>query len=560
VAIPLTTRNLTGGFAGQRELFCSGSGVSLATILLTEADIISAAAGLGADQVKPLSDAERALLQIASTMEEGKLAKLRNAIHAGADPLGDAFCRLRTAERRRGLGATYTPKTIVNAMLRWSKHCDIPLRIVDPGTGSARFLVACGKVFKNAHLVGYEIDPLSALTARANLAAWGYGARSEVLLRDYRSAKLPEIKGSTLFIGNPPYVRHHLIEPQWKTWLSDTAGSLGYRASQLAGLHVHFFLATVAHAKAGDFGIYITAAEWLDVNYGNLMREMFLDRLGGQFITVVEPTARVFQDAATTAAITGFVIDSHPKTIRVSRIADTHDLGSLSDGKEIHRARLEASRRWSHLTRRPTSVPEGFVELGELCRVHRGQVTGSNRVWIAGQHSNGIPERFLFRTITRAKELFAAGPALTDASHLRDVIDLPTELDELPLDELREVERFLRYARGAGAHKSYIANNRKAWWSVRLREPAPILATYMARRPPAFVRNIATARHLNIAHGLYPREEFGAVVLDHLASFLSKTVSIIHGRTYQGGLTKFEPREMERLFVPGPDLLRSVTI
>jgi hypothetical protein len=27
------------------------------------------------------------------------------------------------------------------------------------------------------------------------------------------------------------------------------------------------------------------------------------------------------------------------------------------------------------------------------------------------------------------------------------------------------------------------------------------------------------------------------------------------GRTYAGGLTKFEPREMERLLVPRPELL-----
>jgi adenine-specific DNA-methyltransferase len=31
------------------------------------------------------------------------------------------------------------------------------------------------------------------------------------------------------------------------------------------------------------------------------------------------------------------------------------------------------------------------------------------------------------------------------------------------------------------------------------------------------------------------------------------------GRTYSGGLTKFEPREMERLIVPSPDILKSTT-
>jgi hypothetical protein len=77
----------------------------------------------------------------------------------------------------------------------------------------------------------------------------------------------------------------------------------------------------------------------------------------------------------------------------------------------------------------------------------------------------------------------------------------------------------------------------------------------MARRPPAFVLNKAEARHINIAHGLYPREPMAASILSRLASFLSKSISVHDGRTYAGGLTKFEPKEMERLMVPSPAML-----
>ena len=40
--------------------------------------------------------------------------------------------------------------------------------------------------------------------------------------------------------------------------------------------------------------------------------------------------------------------------------------------------------------------------------------------------------------------------------------------------------------------------------------------------------------------------------LDALATLLRSTVSLTQGRTYAGGLTEFEPREMERLPVPLP--------
>jgi hypothetical protein len=82
----------------------------------------------------------------------------------------------------------------------------------------------------------------------------------------------------------------------------------------------------------------------------------------------------------------------------------------------------------------------------------------------------------------------------------------------------------------------------------------------MARRPPAFVLNQVEARHLNIAHGLYPREDMEAALLKKLVRFLRQSATTAGGREYAGGLTKFEPREMERIPVPEPSLLSEMTL
>ena len=78
----------------------------------------------------------------------------------------------------------------------------------------------------------------------------------------------------------------------------------------------------------------------------------------------------------------------------------------------------------------------------------------------------------------------------------------------------------------------------------------------MARRAPAFVRNLAGARHINIAHGLYPRAPLEASVLDALADALRQETLASQGRIYAGGLAKFEPGEMARLLVPTVEVLR----
>ena len=410
-------------------------------------------------------------------------------------------------------------------------------------------------------------------------------------------------------------MRHHQIPAGWKRWLRSAAASQGLAASGLAGLHVHFFLATALHAVPGDAGVLVTAAEWLDVNYGSLVRSLLLGPLGGQSVHVLDPAVPAFTDAAATTAITCFRPGSRPVSLRLRRVARLADLGELAGGTAVPAPVLREACRWTPLVgpaapaagtaagaarsartdgaagpvtgavepagaagtpvaaeaagaagaagsgagaagaARRGRPPAGQVELGELCRVHRGQVTGANKVWVTTGNPAGLPGRFLFPAVTRASELFRAEGTLATAARLRSVIDLPADLGELAAAELALVTRFLAAAEAAGAAASYIACHRKPWWRVRLRAPAPILATYMARRPPAFVRNLAGARHVNIAHGLYPREPLPPAALDGLAAYLRRSVTPGQGRTYAGGLTKFEPGEMERLPVPAPALL-----
>jgi adenine-specific DNA-methyltransferase len=529
-----------------------------ASPLATEPALVGAALALGADEVAGWSPAETALVEALrpEPPPAGALAGLRAAVAEGADPLGEAFCRLRSPERRRPDGATYTPPAIVASMVGWAASEGAPARVVDPGAGSGRFAVAAGRRFPGARLVAVELDPLAALVCRGHLAAAGLAGRARVVVEDYRSADLGAVDGRTVYLGNPPYVRHHLIPPGWKEWLTLAARAQGLEASQLAGLHVHFFLATAARARPGDGGAFITSSEWLDTNYGRLVRELLLERLGGQAIHVIEPTARPFDDAAVTAAITCFRVERPAAAMRLRRVQAVAELDGLADGRPVAREALRAARRWTPLTRTPSPVPEGYVELGEICRVHRGAVTGSNATWVVRPGEADLPEAVLFAAVTRAREIFDAGAALGRADHLRLVVDLPPELDGFEGADLRRVRRFLTRARRNGAHRGYIATARRSWWSVGLRAPAPVLATYMARRPPAFTLNLAGARHINIAHGLYPRVELPAAALERLVAALRRTVTLEGGRTYAGGLTKFEPGEMERLPVPGlPALL-----
>jgi adenine-specific DNA-methyltransferase len=436
-------------------------------------------------------------------------------------------------------------------MIAWARDQVAAVRVVDPGCGSGRFLLAAGRAFPRAELVGVEIDPLAALLARANLAAAGLARRARVVEVDYRELALGAARGPTLFAGNPPYVRHHAIAPRWKAWLSRRAAARGLPASQLAGLHVHFLLATAELARAGDAGVFITASEWLDVNYGRLARALLAGPLGVVRLDLLDPALRAFPDAQATAAITAFAVGGAHGAAELRRVGSLARLAPLRGGRAVERARLAVEPRWSGLAAAPRRrAGADGIELGEICRVHRGQVTGANRIWIAGADTPPLPRALLVPAVTRARELFAAGGELAASGALRRVIDLPADLDALAGDERALVERFLAWARARGADRPYVARHRSPWWSVRLLPAAPILVTYMARQPPAFVRNRAGARHLNIAHGIYPRDPATTgAALDGLCAALRAAAGQAAGRTYAGGLMKLEPREIERLRV-----------
>ena len=344
--------------------------------------------------IAEVTETEAQLVTESEAVSGVDAAALIAAIRLGNDPLGEAFERLRSPGQRRTLGAVYTPPTIVEAMVRWVAESANPSRVVDPGAGSGRFALKAARALPEASLVAVELDPLAALLTRANLTAAGLDCRSQVLVGDYRQLELASCEGVTAFIGNPPYVRHHDIDPSWKEWLTTTAASHGLPVSGLSGLHMHFFLATFQHAQPGDVGAFVTSSEWLDVNYGRLLRAMLTDGLGGESIHVIDPEAMPFEQAATTATVTCFKVGSKTETVvmrRVRQVEHLADLANPAKGTRISKRLLRAEKRWTPLLVPTQPPPQGYVELGEICRVHRGAVTGSNATWITEADNPAVP-------------------------------------------------------------------------------------------------------------------------------------------------------------------------
>jgi len=116
--------------------------------------------------------------------------------------------------------------------------------------------------------------------------------------------------------------------------------------------------------------------------------------------------------------------------------------------------------------------------------------------------------------------------------------------------ERKNVDSFLEVAAMMGAADSYIATHRKPWWKVGLKSPPPIMMSYMGRRPPSFARNACGARIINIAHGLTPLRPISIRSQDQLVAWLNENVRVTAGRTYGGGMVKFEPGDAMGIPLP----------
>jgi adenine-specific DNA-methyltransferase len=154
-------------------------------------------------------------------------------------------------------------------------------------------------------------------------------------------------------------------------------------------------------------------------------------------------------------------------------------------------------------------------------------------------------DAFCIPVISAAREILASNGVLTSGSSRRVALCVPPRLD---LAGAPALARYIAAGEAAGMHLRYVPSHRKPWYAIEYSRP-PIVATYMARRPPYFAINPDGLGVLNIAHGLFPRAPMSLESLCLSVERLNAAGPqfVGRGRTYHGGLQKFEPGDLAAL-------------
>ena len=333
---------------------------------------------------------------------------------------------LRSPAERNKLGQFATPPALALAIaehaarLRESRgHPRRPVRFLDPSVGTGAFFQALRIAFPDdliEQASGIELDPAFASVARS---LWGE-AGLEVSEGDFASIEPPPPdRRFTLILANPPYVRHHHLGPEAKRGLAGALGRrVGLKLNGLAGLYAYFLLLADAWMAEGGLGVWLVPSEFLDVVYGQGVRDYLLDRVTLLQIHRFRPADGQFGDALVTSAVVAFEKSPPPGSHRpLMTFGGTLTHPDRAEAVTIEA--LRASRKWSRF---PLDVPEPLPaprprptrgpRLGDLFTIKRGLVTGANGFFI-------LP---IDEALARGLPRFALKPILPGPRHLVDPV------------------------------------------------------------------------------------------------------------------------------------------
>ena len=501
--------------------------------------------------------------------------------------LQDRLDAVKTQAERNKLGQFATPTALAADILDYAKSTlprRLKVRFLDPAFGTGSFYSGLLRAFPASRVVqaeGYEIDPHYGEEA---LRFWD-NTPLKLQVADFTRAApaLSDDEKANLLICNPPYVRHHHIPSEEKLRLQiTTEKATGIRLSGLAGLYCHFLCRSHAWMAEGGLAGWLIPSEFMDVNYGQAVKQYLLDRVTLLRIHRFDPDDVQFDDALVSSVVVWF---------RNASPSPNHSVefsygGTLVDpkvSKQIPVSLLHKTPKWTRLPLAAgDATPNGRrLKLSDLFTIKRGLATGANEFFMLTQEQvaeHHLPTGFLQPILpspryVQTNEIQAddQGNPLIDRRLFLLSCNLPEEAVKKKYPSLWT---YLQSGIEAGVSARYLCRHRSPWYSQEVRPPAPLLCTYMGRqgngiRPFRFILNYSEATATNVYLMLYPKPALiKALQKDaRLIRAIWKTLNEIplevllgEGRVYGGGLHKLEPKELgnapaETLFALTPALL-----
>ena len=477
------------------------------------------------------------------------------------------------AATRKARGAFFTPGPLCRYVVDWAVRSASD-DVLEPSCGEAAFLLAAGERLdtlagatgdSRGRLDGVELHQTSAQEAERLVAAAGHEVRVQV--SDFF---LVTPKGMyDAVVGNPPYVRYQDFSGVARARSREAALRAGVPLTGLASSWAAFTVhAALFLKKGGRLGL-VLPAELLTVNYAAEVRRFLMERFAR--VRIVLFNERVFPGVLEEVVL--LLADgynegpaAHCELHQVRTVADL----STAAGVARWWKPQTAGSKWTP-SLMSTSALAAYVAVettGDFTTLHEwgettlGMVTGNNHYFAlspARARELGLRSRELLPLSPpgsrhlRGLTFTASAYAALGASGSATVLFRP------PGKPSAAASAYIQTGERLKVDAAYKCRVRSPWWRVPLVQPADLLLTYMNADTPRLCTNRKLSYHLNSVHGVYLRSGLRQLGMDllPLASLNSMTLlgAETVGRAYGGGMLKLEPKEADRLPVPGPPML-----
>lgn len=462
---------------------------------------------------------------------------------------------------RNKMGQYATPYALAEEMMKLAKEMmgNIPIHLLEPAVGTGVFFSAFLSVFgrKPLEAVGYEIDPYYGFPSKELWKEEGM----EIRLEDFLKAK-PQQRYN-LLIANPPYSRHHHIDKDEKSRLQQCVKlATGIRISGLASLYCYFIMLTSCWLEDGALSMWLVPSEFLDVNYGQAVKQFLLENVDLVRIHRFLPEDIQFADALVTSSIV--IFRNNKPSNHKTAFTQGDSLMLPKSERFVDMTDVKANEKWSRLFTGQECIHGSSERLGDYFTVSRGLVTGDNHFFILDEETvrqYDIPSCFLRSVLPPPRNMKEKVVTRSQGLYL-----LTCDVSEYELQRHHPtVWNYIMKGKEMGVADRYICQQRTRWYSCGEHRPAPILIPYMGRDTSEegsfrFILNETDSIATNSYLLLYPRKEYVAKLSDkdtlygvwQCLNTLPKSAILAEGRTYGGGLHKLEPREL--MNTPTPQL------
>lgn len=461
--------------------------------------------------------------------------------------------------RPKGLGQVATPKPIAEVMAIWvtSKH---PKSILDPAVGFGNLIHECWLCSPKAHFSGIERDEN---TLREALLSAPPGTK--LIFGDYLKQRISPVEG---IIANPPYVKASRLDYSEADWLL-FEDRLGFKIDRLTNLYALFLLKIWDDLADGGRAAVIIPAEFLNANFGVIIKERLLKDIHPVGIAVFDPEVNLFDAAMTTTCVLFLEKKQSARTaLHAVKVHSVDDLKCfvqllLSNGSfKKHPAHIDFSNRapdekWINLLFNGKSKAFGSAfksRVGEFFKCSRGIATGANNYFclsksIIAQH--GLKTSNFDFCITKATD--AEGLVFTKTK-FDNLVSLDRRCFLLnPNTVDSALAAYLKIGEDEGIPKLFLPSHRKVWYLPENRSVADVWVAVFSRELVKYILNTSGARNLTCFHGLYAKEgnqNLAPLMTLFLNSSWGQESFSFVNRFYGDGLNKLEPKDVEAMPCP----------